>query len=188
MKDVARDFSLILEAAGWRPFLPQELTGLDAVCVSDYAAVGLVAAISFEDAEQRWSEAQAELVGLRLDKRVGRARDLYLVIAIQRMSDDDLASASKITSDVSSSRKLIMEISGRPLREAIEDLSLLAIHDESVGKQNGQPDIVSDDMLSFEDSPVSPAIMEDLAGKGADRIVNELLERELARDRSGDET
>jgi hypothetical protein len=174
------DVGAQLQREGWQVVSWPEISHLDALYASSFATVGVLEAESAQVVFDNWRDAQGELLKFCEDPRFGGMKDLYLVILIPELADNELPGLSDIVSDTQVCRKTVAELGGRGALEVLAELPYLAV------LAQGSSQEIAARILQPADSsgPLTAELLESLATTGATTILSELLDN-VTRERKG---
>lgn len=158
--------SRALESLGWRTVdLPPKTRGpLDGVFESLFAIAAIVLGESTFRAEGGWRRCQTAFADVVGGGDLSREKDRYLVFVVEEVSEEDVPELEAALADTHFARKMCIETRGASLEDTFGDSVILA-----------GPRIVAEAGSATEEPLLPEAILEDLAKKGAGRILDRLL-------------
>ncbi len=131
-----------------------------------YAVMVVASLAAGHNAERVWLQLQDVCISLRQLEQPGRVRDIYLVLIVDAVVSDEEEAWQRILDDTHVCRKVLVETSGRSLREALEDVPLL-FHLGTLASSGGVRDLHVDG--------ISDSTLEALCHRSASWIVDRLL-------------
>ena len=177
MNSVVRTIRETLCASGWVDMTVGTSRHLDLVLKRSFAVVGVVFSARGHDALQRWILAQGELAEIR--ESIGRNHDLYLLICLPEIDSATMDQLPTVIGDTHVCRKLVVELRGRSVDEALLDVPLLLW--QALG--NGSDDI---GYVELAESSISPLLIDDLGMKSPERILEAWLDGRYDRHEDDD--
>jgi len=160
-----------LERVGWTFRDDIAISELDGLFSCSYAALGVLVTPSMEEAVRRWTACQGEMASLRGEVAIGSERDLYLLILIPELASDAMNYLPAIINDTHVCRKLVLELRGRRIREALDDIPLVAMKDAA------EAGTVSDKMPGSSNTlPLPEILLVDLAKRSPSKVLELMLD------------
>lgn len=172
MNSAINELRETLRSAGWIDLSTGTLQYLDLLLRRSFAVVGVLFSAEAADALQRWLPAQAELS--ELGQSLGRHYDLYLLICVPEIDEPTMNQLPAVIGDTHVCRKLVVELRGRPLDEALLDVPLIVWRTPDSG-----PDDL--DYAPLPESTISPVLLDDLGRKSPARVLDAWLEGQYGR-------
>lgn len=149
----------------------EKQSGLAGVFEHQFATLGVIQAQSAKEVETSWGRAQSALSVRKAQDPVGRWKDHYLLILVDKADKQDWDLLSKIANDTHVCRKICEVIEGQPLKKILRRSPVINLKAESQSRSEWIP---SDEDL---DSNLVPrALLDDLAKRSAKTILERLLE------------
>lgn len=161
------------ERAGWTAISLHGSEALQMVFKSSYATAGILIADDVEHVLKIWASAQENLRELRSSDPALRDNDAYLVIIVHRV-DTRADSLREVLNNTYVCRKVCVEVDGRTIQEALEDLPFFA-----VATTKDKFTIESEIGTSTEDLP--ERLLEDLSKASAEVVLEILLQEKYGR-------
>jgi hypothetical protein len=118
----------VLCKQGWQEVpLPEEAkqAGLTLICISPFAALGLVLVNSTAEINSCWADCQEQMSRLRNHEAVGKIKDLYLAFVAQKGDAAAEAQLQSVLGDTHVCRKLYLIPNGQTIRELIQSIPCL---------------------------------------------------------------
>lgn len=159
-----------LERAGWSFRDDISVSQLDGLLSCSYAALGLLIAENARDAADRWTACQAEIASLRSNPAIGSDRDLYLLILIPEIDAYAMDYLPAIINDTHVCRKLVLELMGRHIPDALKDIPFVAMErlSEDPAEANRTP-------ACSADLPLPDALLADLSKRSPSKVLDAML-------------
>lgn len=172
MKIEIQEILDLLRKQGWQEVpLPEEAkrAGLAGLCVSPFAALGLVVVSSTGEINSRWADCQVQMAQLRNQDAVGKKRDLYLAFVANERDLTAEARLQSILSDTHVCRKFYLAPNGLTVEEMIQGIPCLR-----AAMQTSETDVGKIVPL-LETLNLPEALKLDLSKRSAAKILENLL-------------
>ena len=151
------------------------VAALDGVFESTYALVGVVVASDVEHVLKHWSEWQVAMADIPASKDDGSQKDKYLVFVVSEIPGGAQNALHAVLSNTKVCRKICLERHGRSIEETFMDTPF---HIRIAGSQSRPEDSFAGGVDGLEGTLLSNKILEDLARRSEDVIVERLLKNE----------
>lgn len=170
-----RSIQETFQRAGWVDIdIPARgLEPLQAAFKSSYATAGILIADSVDQVLETWESAQEMLRELRNSDPNLRDNDAYLVMVLPRV-DMRADSLRDVLNNTDVCRKVCVEIDGRTVEKALEELPFFA-----VSKATDKSTLEAEIGTSTRDLP--ELLLEDLSKASAEAVLEGLLQEKYGR-------
>lgn len=168
----------LFASPGWQQIDVGRRSGvaaLDGVFESTYALVGVVVASDVEHVLKHWSEWQVAMAEFQASKNNGSPKDRYLVFVVSEIPGGAQDALQAVLSNTKVCRKICLERHGRSIEETFMDTPF---HIRIAGSQTRSEDQFAGGVDGLEGTLLSNRILEDLARRSEDVIVERLLNNE----------
>jgi len=161
----------VLSKAGWLPFpVSLELPSKNcAFFTCGYATAGFILDSNAQAASLLWQPMQGIMVELRSNSLIPSGKDLYLVVMVPEISGELVPAFQQIVNDTYVCRKIVLEMRGRTLPEALAELPIFSTRPEAGAKA-----------IQEAERRVAPRLPQELLDDLARRSATVVLERALA--------
>jgi len=173
MENSVDNLRTALATCGWQEVEMTEAerkAGLNGVFYCEYAFVGVIFTEDARAVLSSWAPSQAALADRRKENASDRLKDAYMLFLLDRIDDEQAAQLADIMSDTHECRKICISLEKKTLEEAIRDLPFVC------GKPQGEEmESPADSAAEFGDAGLPTKLLNDLAGRSADTILENLM-------------
>lgn len=173
MRPELRAIQETFERAGWAAIPLRGLEALQAAFKSSYATAGILISDGVDQILETWESAQEMLRELRNSDPNLRDNDAYLVMVVPRV-DVRADSLREVLNNTDVCRKVCVEIDGRTVEKALEELPFFA-----VATTNDKSTLEAEIGTSTRDMPEQ--LLEDLSKASAEVVLEGLLQEKYSR-------
>lgn len=173
MRPELRAIQETFERAGWTSIALRGSEALQAAFKNSYATAGILIADDVDQVLKNWESAQENLRELRSSDQSLRETDVYLVIVVPRV-DIRADSLREVLNNTHVCRKVCVEIDGRTIQEALEELPFFA-----AATTNEKSTIEGEIGTLTEELP--ELLLDDLSKASAEVVLDELLREKYNR-------